>query len=90
MLVALNAVFQVLLYAALGFFYLQALPGWLGLPTASLRVSIAEIAGTVAVFLASRRSPGTDRTIGEAAKGRDWYETGSCPGSGRSRCTGRR
>ena len=50
-LVALNAVFQVLLYAVLGFFYLQVLPGWLGLPTASLHVSIAEIAGTVAVFL---------------------------------------
>ena len=30
-LVALNAVFQVLLYAVLGFFYLQVLPGWLGL-----------------------------------------------------------
>ena len=31
--VALNAVFQVLLYSALAFFYLQVLPGWLGLKT---------------------------------------------------------
>ncbi|MGE5287647.1 MAG: arsenic resistance protein [Micromonosporaceae bacterium] len=59
-LVALNAVFQVLLYAALGFFYLQVLPGWLGLQTTSLHVSIAEIAGTVAImwfggFMVSRR-----------------------------------
>ena len=75
-LVALNAVFQVLLYAALGFFYLQVLPGWLGLPTASLHVSIVEIAGTVAVFLGIPLVAGyLTRTIGERAKGRDWYET---------------
>jgi hypothetical protein len=74
-LVALNAVFQVLLYAALGFFYLQVLPGWLGLQTASLHVSIAEIAGTVAVFLGIPLAAGyLTRTIGERARGRDWYE----------------
>ena len=32
-LVALNAVFQVLFYAVLGVFYLNVLPGWLGLAT---------------------------------------------------------
>src|SRR5512142_2995155 len=48
-LVALNAVFQVLLYSALAFFYLQVLPGWLGLQATSLHVSIAAIAATVAV-----------------------------------------
>jgi ACR3 family arsenite transporter len=31
-LVALNSVFQVIAFAALGWFYLVALPGWLGLP----------------------------------------------------------
>ena len=79
-LVALNAVFQVLLYAALGFFYLQVLPGWLGLPTASLHVSIAEIAGTVAVFLGIPLVAGyLTRTIGERARGRDWYESKFLP-----------
>ena len=79
-LVALNAVFQVLLYAALGFFYLQVLPGWLGLQTASLHVSIAEIAGTVAVFLGIPLVAGyLTRTIGERAKGRDWYESRFLP-----------
>ena len=79
-LVALNAVFQVLLYAALGFFYLQVLPGWLGLQTASLRVSIAEIAGTVAVFLGIPLVAGyLTRTIGERARGRDWYEAQFLP-----------
>ena len=33
-LVALNAIFQILAFAGLGWFYLQILPGWLGLPTA--------------------------------------------------------
>ena len=79
-LVALNAVFQVLLYAVLGFFYLQVLPGWLGLPAASLHVSIAEIAGTVAVFLGIPLVAGyLTRTIGERARGRDWYETRFLP-----------
>src|SRR5512146_2871524 len=79
-LVALNAVFQVLLYSALGFFYLQLLPGWLGLRTASLRVSIAEIAVTVAVFLGIPLAAGyLTRTLGERFRGREWYETRFLP-----------
>ncbi len=79
-LVALNAVFQVLLYSALAFFYLQVLPGWLGLHTTSLHVSIAEIAGTVLVFLGIPLAAGyLTRTLGERAKGREWYETRFLP-----------
>ena len=41
-LVALNAVFQVVAYGALAYFYLQLLPGWLGLDTIdSMDVSAA-------------------------------------------------
>src|SRR5512139_3596430 len=50
-LVALNAVFQVLAFAVLGVFYLKVLPDWLGLGTEDLNVSIGTIAGTVAIFL---------------------------------------
>ena len=32
-LVAINSVFQIVAFAALGWFYLQVLPGWLGLST---------------------------------------------------------
>ena len=79
-LVALNAVFQVLLYAVLGYFYLQVLPGWLGLQTTSLHVSVAEIAGTVAVFLGIPLAAGyLTRTLGERARGRDWYENRFLP-----------
>ena len=79
-LVALNAVFQVLLYSVLGFFYLQVLPGWLGLGTASLHVSIGAIAGTVAVFLGIPLAAGyLTRTLGERFRGREWYESRFLP-----------
>jgi ACR3 family arsenite transporter len=38
-LVALNSVFQIVAYSILGYFYLQLLPSWLGLDTATLWVS---------------------------------------------------
>ena len=46
-LVALNSVFQILAYSLLGYFYLQLLPGWLGLDTDVLDVSLWEIARIV-------------------------------------------
>jgi len=79
-LVALNAVFQVLVYAALGVFYLNVLPGWLGLDTQSISVSLGSIAGTVAVFLGIPLAAGyLTRTLGERARGRDWYEAKLLP-----------
>ena len=74
-LVALNSVFQVIAFAALGWFYLDLLPGWLGLPPAALDVSPWEIAGSVLVFLGIPLVAGyLSRRLGERAKGRTWYE----------------
>jgi ACR3 family arsenite transporter len=74
-LVALNALFQVLAYAALGVFYLNFLPGWLGLQTESVSVSMGTIAATVAIFLGIPLVAGfATRTIGERRRGREWYE----------------
>lgn len=74
-LVALNAVFQVLGYAVLGYFYLQVLPGWLGLEQASLDISMWGIAKIVLLFLGIPLVSGfLTRFWGERAKGRDWYE----------------
>ncbi len=74
-LVALNAVFQVIGYAALGVFYLEILPGWLGLETQSVSVSLGSIAATVAVFLGIPLAAGfLTRTLGERAHGQEWYE----------------
>ena len=80
-LVALNAVFQVLGYAgALGVFYLNILPAWLHLPTQSLHVSFAEIAVSVVVFLGIPLVAGyLTRTLGERARGQQWYESTLLP-----------
>ncbi|TWH00537.1 ACR3 family arsenite transporter [Nocardioides sp. J9] len=74
-LVAVNSVFQVLAFALLGWFYLDLLPGWLGLSTTGLDVSPWSIAGSVLVFLGVPLVAGyLTRRTGEARRGRDWYE----------------
>jgi arsenite transporter len=74
-LVALNSVFQVIAFAALGWFYLSVLPGWLGLEQGRLDVSPWQIAGSVLVFLGVPLLAGfLSRVLGERAKGRAWYE----------------
>ena len=74
-LVAINSVFQVVAYGALGWFYLQALPSWLGLETTSAEFSIGAIVVSVLIFLGIPLLAGfLTRTFGEKAKGRDWYE----------------
>jgi ACR3 family arsenite transporter len=79
-LVALNSIFQILAFAALGWFYLTVLPHWLGLHTTALHVSIADIAKSVAVFLGIPLVAGyLSRTIGERTRGRAWYETRFLP-----------
>ncbi|MFJ8916549.1 ACR3 family arsenite efflux transporter [Amycolatopsis sp. NPDC102389] len=74
-LVALNSVFQVIMFGVLGWFYLDLLPGWLGLDTASIDFSPWEIAFSVVIFLGIPLAAGyLSRRVGERSKGRDWYE----------------
>ncbi|HWU45247.1 MAG TPA: ACR3 family arsenite efflux transporter [Humibacter sp.] len=80
LLVALNSVFQVVAFGALGWFYLQILPGWLGLPTVSADFSFWAITLSVLVFLGIPLLTGyLSRLIGERSKGRVWYETTFVP-----------
>jgi ACR3 family arsenite transporter len=74
-LVALNSIFQIVAFAALGWFYLQVLPGWLGLSTTSAQFSVWAIVLSVLVFLGIPLLAGfLTRTLGERARGRAWYE----------------
>ncbi|QDP98593.1 ACR3 family arsenite efflux transporter [Microlunatus elymi] len=74
-LVAINSVFQVVMFAVLGWFYLSVLPGWLGLPQQHLDVSPWQIAASVLVFLGIPLAAGfLTRRLGERVKGRAWYE----------------
>jgi ACR3 family arsenite transporter len=74
-LVAINSLFQVLMFSVLGWFYLSVLPGWLGLDSQGLEVSMGQIALNVLVFLGVPLIAGfASRWIGEKRRGRDWYE----------------
>lgn len=74
-LVAINSVFQVVAFGALGWFYLQVLPSWLGLEATSAQFSVWAIVASVLVFLGIPLLAGfLTRVLGEKAKGRHWYE----------------
>ncbi|MDN5552404.1 MAG: ACR3 family arsenite efflux transporter [Brevibacterium sp.] len=74
-LVAINSVFQVVMFSVLGWFYLTVLPTWLGLDTQGLEVSMGQIALNVLVFLGVPLIAGfASRWIGERRRGRQWYE----------------
>lgn len=79
-LVAINSLFQILAFALLGYFYLKVLPGWLGLNTVGLHISVGRIAETVALFLGIPLVAGyLTRTLGERRRGREWYESKLLP-----------
>lgn len=79
-LVAINSVFQVAAFSALGWFYLQVLPTWLGLSTTSASFSLWAITASVLVFLGIPLVVGyLSRRVGEATRGRDWYEAKFLP-----------
>ncbi|ALJ20240.1 ACR3 family arsenite efflux transporter [Microbacterium sp. No. 7] len=74
-LVAINSIFQVVMFSVLGWFYLTILPGWLGLDTQGLDVSVGQIALNVLVFLGVPLVAGfATRWIGEKHRNREWYE----------------
>ncbi|GAA1713774.1 ACR3 family arsenite efflux transporter [Dietzia cercidiphylli] len=74
-LVAINSVFQVVAFGALGWFYLQLLPSWLGLETTTAEFSVWAIVLSVLVFLGIPLLAGfLTRVFGERARGREWYE----------------
>ncbi len=74
-LVAINSVFQIVAYSLLGYFYLELLPGWLGLDSDGIDVTVWEITKSVLIFLGIPLLAGfLTRLIGERRKGVEWYE----------------
>ena len=74
-LVAFNSLFQIVAFAGLGYFYLKLLPGWLGLSTTTVHVSMWPIARSVLIFLGIPLGAGwLSRVVGERTRGREWYE----------------
>jgi ACR3 family arsenite transporter len=73
-LVALNSVFQIVTYSFLGWLFLTAVPGWFGVETAVVDVSMWEIAKSVLIFLGVPLLAGyLTRRVLVARKGEAWY-----------------
>ena len=80
MLVIFNAIFQVVAYALLGWFYLNALPDLLGLNTQGFHVSIWEVGRTTLIFLGIPLTAGyLTRRWGLRTHGREWFESKVIP-----------
>lgn len=74
-LVAINSVFQIIMYSVLGWFLLSELPRWLGLDSSSFDVSMGTIALNVGIFLGIPLLAGIlSRIFLVRSKGEAWYE----------------
>ena len=75
LLVALNAVFQILFYSVLGWLFLTVVPGWLGSAATEFHVSMWTIAKSVLLFLGLPLVAGAlTRVLLVRARGAEWYE----------------
>ncbi len=79
-LVAINSIFQIVMYTVLGYFYLTIVPQWLGGTAVALDVSMGEIAKSVLTFLGIPLAAGfLTRFFLTRTKGEAWYETKFVP-----------
>jgi ACR3 family arsenite transporter len=79
-LVALNSVFQIVMYSPLAYLYLKVVPGWLGLQGAAVNITMWDIAKSVLIFLGIPLAAGIiTRFYFLRRKGEEWYETQLMP-----------
>jgi len=75
-LVALNSVFQVLMYSVLAYIFVTILPAWLGLGAGTaIHIEFWDIAKSVLIFLGIPLVAGMiSRYVGLRTRGKAWYD----------------
>lgn len=79
-LVALNSIFQIVMYSPLAYLFLVVIPGWFGVQGTAVNISMGDIAKSVLIFLGIPLAAGiVTRFYFLRTRGKEWYETRLMP-----------